>query len=630
MASSLLINEINTVLNENPKYWDGQKLLKNKVIDDLKSYDESLISLLLENPIVKKQMTFMIKDETIFKIDELISILRFKSYWDDSYTKFTNEIGLSSENRFLKYNSDIVLDFPHKDCFLEGAMRSEDLGKDEVYYHEILAKEEIDTLLSPKVLSNIKKFENNHEDDNVVHFNSTDNLIIKGNNLIALYSLQEQFKGKIKLIYIDPPYNTGEDSFKYNDQFNHSTWLTFMKNRLEIAIKLLRNDGSIWINIDDGEVHYLKVLMDEIVGRNNFVANIVWQKRTSPDSRLPLGTAHDNILVFAKNQEAFKKTINKISLSGKRLSEFKNPDNDPNGPWVSVDMTGQVGHATASQFYTITSPIGKEFKPPSNRCWAISEVEYLKLHSENRIWFGKNGDARPRFKKYLHEAEGSTVWTWWSNAEVGHNQEAKKESINLLENSQDAPFSTPKPERLLKRIIEVASSPDDIVMDFFMGSGTTQAVSMKMGRQFIGIEQMDYINTVTIPRLQKVISGEQGGISKEVEWSGGGSFVYMELHELNNHFLKELIAASDTHQLKNMIKQITKSGHLNFKADIEKLNNLNNEFSNQSLEDQKNILIKVLDMNQLYLSYSEIDDSQYSIPLQVKKFNNSFYKKMER
>ena len=630
MASSVLISEINTVLKGCSKYWDGQRLLKNKVIDDLKSYDESLISLLLDSPLVKKQMTFVVKNETVFKIDELISILRFKSYWEDSYTKFTNEIGLASENRFLKYNSDVVLDFPHKDCLLEGAMRSEDLGKNELYYHEVLAKEEIDTLLSKKVLSNIKKINGEFEDDNVVDFNSTDNLIIKGNNLIALHSLQEQFKQKIKLIYIDPPYNTGEDSFRYNDQFNHSTWLTFMKNRLEIAIKLLRNDGSIWINIDDGEVHYLKVLMDEIVGRNNFVANIVWQKRTSPDSRLPLGTAHDNILVFAKNQDIFKKTINKISLSGKRLAEFKNPDNDPNGPWVSVDMTGQVGHATASQFYTITSPYGKQFKPPANRCWAISESEYLKLRSENRIWFGKNGDARPRFKKYLNEVEGSAVWTWWSNTEVGHNQEAKKESINLLENNQDTPFSTPKPERLLKRIIEVASNPGDIVLDFFMGSGTTQAVSMKMGRQFVGIEQMDYINTITIPRLQKVILGEQGGISKEVEWTGGGSFIYLELYELNNHFLKQIMLASNTEQLKDLIKEITKSGHLNFQADIEKLNNLNNEFSNQSLEDQKNILIKVLDMNQLYLSNSEIDDAQYSIPLQVKKFNDSFYKKTER
>src|SRR5699024_7216347 len=294
-----LQQEINNVLQAFPEYWNEDILLKNKVIEDIRSYKEKTIEALLSNDLIKDTYALQLPSGSVFKTEDFISVLRFKNYWDNSYTKYTNEIGLTSENKYLKYNTDVVLDFPHKDGVLEGGMTVEEKGKDEVYYHNTLAKEEIDTLLSPKVLAKAKKYYQEDERE-VNHINETDNLILKGNNLIALHSLKEKYTGKVKLIYIDPPYNTGGDSFKYNDRFNHSTWLTFMKNRLEVAISLLQDDGSIWINIGDEEVHYLKILMDEIIP-NGFVANVLWQKRTSPDARSNLGDAHDHILVYSKN-----------------------------------------------------------------------------------------------------------------------------------------------------------------------------------------------------------------------------------------------------------------------------------------------------------------------------------------
>src|SRR5699024_10033066 len=270
-----VLKQIKNELNQFSKYWEGDILLRNKVIEDLRKYDEKLIDSLLKNKIIKDTYAFALNEITVFKIDEFIEMLRYKNYWGNSYTKYTNKIGLTSEGKYLNYNSDVVLDFPHKDSVLEGGMSKEEIGKKEIYYHNILAKEEIDTLLATKVLSNIKKYDENGV-HNIISFKDTDNLILKGNNLVALSILKEQYSGKVKLIYIDPPYNTGNDSFKYNDKFNKSTWLTFMKNRLEIAYDLLDENGSIYVQIDNNEAHSLKLLMDEIFGKNNFQREIIW------------------------------------------------------------------------------------------------------------------------------------------------------------------------------------------------------------------------------------------------------------------------------------------------------------------------------------------------------------------
>ena len=357
----------------------------------------------------------------------------------------------------------------------------------------------------------------------------TENMLIQGDNLQALKALLPLYAGKVKCIYIDPPYNTRSAFTHYDDNLEHSLWLSLMYPRLELLRELLAEDGSIWVSIDDNEAHYLKVMMDEVFGRRNFVASVVWQKRTSPDNRLRLGAAHDVILVYKKNAFTQNESFNQLAVNEGRIKDFKNPDDDPRGAWASTDFTGMTGHATPNQFYTIVSPNGKAYPPPEGRCWALAEETFKNLLADNRVWFGKDGNARPRLKRFLNEMKGQNAWTWWTNAEAGHNQEAKKE-INELFGASDA-FDTPKPERLLERILQIATNPSDLVLDSFLGSGTTAAVAHKMNRRYIGIEMGDHAETHCQPRLKKVIEGEQGGISKAVNWQGGGGFHYFRLGE---------------------------------------------------------------------------------------------------
>ncbi len=354
---------------------------------------------------------------------------------------------------------------------------------------------------------------------------NTENMLIHGDNLLALKALEQEYAGKIKCIYIDPPYNTGSAFQHYDDNLEHSTWLNLMKPRLDLLRNLLSEDGSIWISIDDDEQAYLKVLCDEVFRRANYVTTNVWQKRTSPDMRALISDGHEYILTYAKNKEAFKNAINKLPLNDEQKRAFKNPDNDPNGPWTSSDFTAQ-GYRP-NQMYTIVTPAGVKYTPPEGRCWKNVESVYLEQLAQGRMWFGKDMKGIPRRKTYLNEREGVTPWTWWTNKEIGHNQEAKKEIISIFGNSNV--FDTPKPERLIQRILTLATNPGDIVLDSFLGSGTTAAVAHKMNRRWIGIEMGDHCYTHCKPRLEKVIDGEQGGISKAVGWQGGGGFNFYEL-----------------------------------------------------------------------------------------------------
>ena len=354
---------------------------------------------------------------------------------------------------------------------------------------------------------------------------SCENMLIHGDNLLALKALEQDYAGLIKCIYIDPPYNTRSAFKHYDDNLEHSTWLSLIKPRLEILKTLLHpTEGSIWISIDDDECHYLKVLCDEVFNRANFIANVVWQKRTSSDARLRLGPAHDYILVYAKNASSL--SLHKLPISDKLRATYKNPDNDPRGPWVSSDFTAQ-GYRP-NQMYEITTPSGKMYKPREGGCWSNIESVYKKLVNENRIWFGKNGNGMPRRKTFLSESEGTSAWTWWSNSEVGHNQEAKKEIITLF--GATNAFDTPKPERLLKRVLELSTKPGDWVLDSFLGSGTTSAVAHKMGRNHIGIEFGEHASTHCLPRLKKVVDGNDGlPLSEILEWKGGGGFKFYNL-----------------------------------------------------------------------------------------------------
>ncbi len=349
------------------------------------------------------------------------------------------------------------------------------------------------------------------------------NLLIEGDNLDALKALLPYYAGQVKCIFIDPPYNTRSAFEHYDDNLEHSQWLSMIYPRLELLHDLLSEDGTLWASLDDNEAHYFKVICDEIFGRNRFVANAIWQKRTSPDARIQMGAAHDHVLVYCKNPELLH--LLQLQISEEQRSRYKNPDDDPRGPWVSSDFSAQGFRP--NQMYTITSPSGKIHRPPAGMCWKNTEEKFLQQVAEGRFWFGRNGDGVPRRKNYLSESDGRSSWTWWTNPEVGHNQEAKKE-INLLFGTDNA-FDTPKPERLIKRVLEIATSPDDLVVDSFLGSGTTAAVAQKMGRRWIGIEIGEHARTHCQPRLKKVVDGERGGISEAVGWQGGGGFRYYRL-----------------------------------------------------------------------------------------------------
>jgi len=351
------------------------------------------------------------------------------------------------------------------------------------------------------------------------------NLLVQGDNLHALKALLPYFRGQVKCIFIDPPYNTKSAFEHYQDSLEHSKWLDMMYPRLELLRELLAEDGSIWVTIDDNEAHYLKVIMDEIFGRGNFVASNIWQKRYSRENREAIGDAHDYVILYAKNPEKFKAARNLVPITEEQAKIYKNPNNHPRGRWRAIPMTAQ-GYRP-NQMYTIIAPGGAVHVPPEGRCWSTIEPEFKKLLAEGRIYFGKDGNSQPNIIRFLDEVKGMVPWTWWPHDEAGHNDEAKKE-MQVLFGKSDV-FATPKPERLIKRVLEIATNPGDLVLDSFLGSGTTAAVAHKMQRRYIGIELGEHARTHCAVRLQKVIQGEQGGISKAVNWQGGGGFRFYTL-----------------------------------------------------------------------------------------------------
>jgi len=353
------------------------------------------------------------------------------------------------------------------------------------------------------------------------------NMLIQGDNLLALKALIPFYAGQVKCIYIDPPYNTKSAFEHYDDKLEHSQWLSMMYPRLVLLRELLAEDGSIWVSIDDNEAHYLKVLMDEVFGRNSFVASNVWQKRYSRENREAIGDVHEYLVVYAKNPEQFKLRRNLVPITEDQARVYRNPNSDPRGRWRPVPMTAQEGHATPEQFYEVVTPGGARHRPPSGRCWGVSKATYERLLAEGRIYFGRNGNGQPNIIRYLSEVPGVTPWTWWPSVEVGHTDESKKEIHALF--GKIAAFDSPKPERLMQRVLHIATNPGELVLDSFLGSGTTAAVAHKMGRRYIGIEMGTHARTHCAPRLQKVVEGEQGGVSEAVGWQGGGGFSFYTL-----------------------------------------------------------------------------------------------------
>lgn len=432
---------------------------------------------------------------------------------------------------------------------------------------------------------------------------NAENMLIHGDNLLALKALEQEFAGRVKCVYIDPPYNTGSAFEQYDDNLEHSTWLSLMVPRLQILRNLLSYDGSIWISIDDTECAYLRVLCDEVFGRSNFVCTIIWEKRKSRENRRAFSFKHDYLIVYAKSKSQFESVRNLVPMTSEALRRYRNPDNDPRGDWQSVAITAQAGHATPAQFYQITTPSGRVIDPSPGNCWRFTKQRLNELIDDNRIYFGVNGDNVPRQKKFLSENEnpGLTPETIWYADEVGTTDTAKRHSNAIFPGNG---FDNPKPEELIKRVIEIASDSGDLILDSFLGSGTTSAVAQKMGRGYIGIELGDHCYTHCLPRLKAVVDGEQGGISQSVEWKGGGGFKFYELAPtliVNDAHGNPVI--SDKYNAQMLVAAVAKLNGFAYEPDTE-------VFWKQG-HSRENSFIYVTTQ---YLSAAELDDIARDLP----------------
>ncbi|EST40547.1 methylase [Helicobacter pylori X47-2AL] len=589
--------------------------------------DEKLLTFMLEHENAndyKNAFFKMIANSLVFNQEALLECLTKEL--ENSFTRFENKIGLYSQGRPIKSSELVVLNFPFKDNVLLGSAKDNSTKSNELFYHEILHKKEIDTLLCKKALCN---FEMHGEGDleSALKDRNT-NYLIKGNNLIALHSLKKKFAKQVKCIYIDPPYNTGNDSFNYNDNFNHSSWLVFMKNRLEVAREFLSDDGVIFVQCDDNEQAYLKVLMDEIFGRDNFVACFVWEKTSNSLSRIRIKTEY--ILCYEKTKfglifngdmaeegQDFP-ILNEVNV--KRTLQFP-----PNSIYFKT-FKGVIKPTKFNKMELIDD-LRIVNKTNSNMVRINAKFKWTQDKLDDEIKEGttfviKSDEFSMRYiRKGDREVKASNVF----NAECGvtTNIKATSEIKVLFANSNTDLFSTPKPEALISRILEIATQENDLVLDFFAGSGTTCAVAHKMKRRYIGIEQMDYIETITKERLKKVIEGEQGGISKKCDFKGGGSFVYAELKEVNLEIKKQILNANSKSECLKIFNDLSERFLKRADCKIDEIDS--EEFQNLDLNEQKRIYCALFDSNEDYLNLGDIDEDAWGIDKITKKYNEIFY-----
>ncbi|GAA8965379.1 hypothetical protein BTM249_04380 [Helicobacter pylori] len=574
--------------------------------------DEELLTFMLEDKNAndyKNAFFKTIANSLVFNQKALLECLTKEL--ENSFTRFENKIGLylqGNPKHPIKSSELVVLNFPFKDNVLLGNAKDNSTKTKELFYHEILHKKEIDTLLKKKALC---RFEMHGEGDleSALKDKNT-NYLIKGNNLIALHSLKKKFAKQVKCIYIDPPYNTGNDSFNYNDNFNHSSWLVFMKNRLEVAREFLSDDGVIFVQCDDNEQAYLKVLMDEIFGRENFVGCISWKQFHSvKNDATNFSKNIEYILCYCKNFS--KNLISNEPFDKSNLYKLK----DENGFYKLDPVWAKSGN----NFSPYTFLNGKTWSPPSGTFWRYSIGTLKDMEQNNRIVFnGKN----PMAKRYLSEvAKGRKSSTFWDGSEVGYNLNGDAEIKQLFNGNKV--FNNPKPEALISRILEIATQENDLVLDFFAGSGTTCAVAHKMKRRYIGIEQMDYIETITKERLKKVIEGEQGGISKKCDFKGGGSFVYAELKEVNLEVKKQILNAKSASECLKIFNDLNERFLKRTDCNIGEIHS--EEFQNLDLNEQKRICCALLDSNEDYLNLGDMDEDAWGIDEITKKYNEIFY-----
>jgi len=657
------------LLKKDSRLWDEEKKELNETLlkDLIDKLDEKLIELLLSEKEAKEMFFIKVKDVFVFKQNELKFFID-ENKLENSYTQYKNEIGLRIGNKLLSERDEVVLDWPFKDCVLEGGMTKEDQKRNEIFFNEILAKDEIDRLFDPKALVNWKRYtirgeekvkELKRDKDGTIR----ENLIIKGNNLLALYSLKEQFSGKVKLIYIDPPYNTDGDSFKYNDSFNHSTWLTFMRNRLQISKDLMHKSGCIFIHIDYIEFAYLKVLCDEVFGVENFV-QIISVKTATPAGFKVVNPGPINVTEFVLMYTKDKKSFNfrKGYVEAPYQKDYKyyitNPDNSPES-WIISDVKSKaieilgftsekeikekygsgianfiidkkIEHfvlENASIVFATYGPhkpseILKELISQSNK---NPESIVYQEREDNSPFIIKNGRLFAFYDKKLNEIDGKLTSTqlltdFWSDLSW---DTLSFEGGVTLKNGK-------KPERFLKRIIEVFSDDDAIILDFYLGSGTTAAVAHKMKRHYIGVEQLDYGENDSVVRLKNVINGDQSGVSKLVNWQGGGDFVCAELAKWNEEAKEKILKAKSLTELEKLFDELYERYFLNYNVKTKEFKEKilkEKGFKNLSLDEQRNLFVEMLDMNQLYVNFSERADKKYNLSKEDIALSEEFYNK---
>lgn len=571
--------ELEQLLSQHDAFLVEGELNKNKLAELARQYNPELLNLLMSNEKISQHFFATLETGVlIFKKDVFLQFLNNKEFLPDSFTSYKTKIGLATGDKYLSENQEVVLNFPYKDCVLEGGQTKDDAKRQEIFFNETLAPTEINRLLDNKVLTNFKRYDETGEHE-VEELSDSDNLIIKGNNLIALHSLKKRFVGKIDSIIIDPPYffnkNKSDDSFSYNSNFKLSTWLTFMKNRLEVGKELLSENGFISIIIGIDGVNHLKLLADEVfdVSSDNkkFVGQITWRKTDNQPNIGDYANVIDFILIYRKNSDA---KLKRLPLSNKAQKEYSYEDE--NGKY----RRSNILDLTRGKYnYDIQTPEGTILSGP----WMINKDEFNRLVSVDGIHWPSKGKQIPYGKMYLKDAieNGQITSDFWDGS-YGTNQRSADEIKELF---GDRVFTFAKPEKLIQNLISISSSKGDIVLDYHLGSGTTVAVAHKMNRQYIGIEQMDYIETVSVERLKKVIAGEQGGVSKDVNWSGGGSFVYAEIKNDAQDFKNSIFEATTTEELLELFEIAKKSSFLSYRIDPKKLKA--SEFEKLSLAEQK-------------------------------------------
>lgn len=643
-----LYNHIKELFERNEKFCHERILLKNNIVEAALKLDVALLTILLNDKIAKQTFFVRVEETVIFDKIKFQKFISNKQFLPDSYTAYKNRIGLTADEKFLTEAKEVLISWPYKDCVLEGGQSKEDQKRGEVFWNETLATEDIDRLFQPKAFTDWKRFEKDGSFKTTT-ISKDDNLIIRGNNLIALHSLAKVYKNKVKLIYIDPPYNTGNDGFLYNDAFSHSTWLTFMKNRLEIAWQLLTNDGSIFIQVDDGEFAYLKVLCDEIFGRENFRETIVLKSSTESGVNAinvkrgeRLFKVKEYILFYAKSKSfrfnpfytktdfntnyKYEVVKNKGGYLVTDLSnKFKEKYEELNLSKTEKDLLSSKAFenyalANAANIYSLEKNIkkaGRKFKDfaSENKKKGFVVEPYINSMQKSVLMYD-GGVLVPLAERIVAEEGKKHFGLLASDLWVDIGTTASSEGGIKFNNGK-------KPEKLLSRILEMATNEGDLVLDYHLGSGTTAAVAHKMNRKYIGIEQLDYGENDSIVRLQNVIRGDQTGISKKINWKGGGSFVYTELAKNNAFFIEKIEMVTSEEEILTIYNIIVESPYTNYK--ITNLKESYEDFKILSLHSKKKVLIDFLDKNEMYVNFSEMEDETFAIDEHSKRLTKLFY-----